>query len=93
MNQALIVQDGGPQRPGQRQESHTPGLASHPKQSCPTAPCQAAGWPRTQQPLKVPAPESIALVLNWDSEPCPVAGLVWIRADTLQEKQKVPFAF
>lgn len=45
------------------------------------------------QPLKVLAPESLALVLNWDHEPCPVAALVWIRADTLLEKQNVPFAF
>ena len=47
----------------------------------------------SEQPLKVPAPESLALVLNWDHEPCPVADLLWIRADTLLEKQNVPFAF
>lgn len=47
----------------------------------------------SEQPQKVPAPESLALVLNWDHEPCPVADLVWIRADILLEKQNIPFAF
>jgi len=47
----------------------------------------------SEQPLKATASESRALLLNWDSEPCPVVSLVWIRADTLQEKQKVLFAF
>lgn len=47
----------------------------------------------SEQPQKVPAPESLALVLNWDHEPCSVADLVWIRADTLLEKQNISFAF
>lgn len=49
--------------------------------------------PDSVQPLKVTGPESIALILNWASEPCPVAVWVWTRAGTLQEKQTGPFAF
>lgn len=49
--------------------------------------------PNSQHPMKVTAPESTALVLDWDSEPYPVVGRVWIRrTDTLQEQEKVPFA-
>lgn len=94
INQAVIVQDGGVPRDWGMARASCTGTSIQPEQGCPVALCQAAGRPGTQSsPLKATGPESVALLLNRDSEPCLVVGLVWIRADTLQETQKVLFAF
>lgn len=94
INQVLIVQGWGIQKPGHDQESQAPGCAPT---AC-TGPSDIGVGSRTpqdsEQPLKATAPESVASALNWVMEPCPVVGVVWIRLmQGWQEKQKVSSAF
>lgn len=90
IDQALIVGWGGIPRDQGMAKRDMHQDKRHSLSRAVLCPLPGSRWSQDpEQPLK-----ATALVLNWSlTVPCPLVSLVWMRADTLQEKQKVAFAF